>query len=379
MKIQIYPRNDIFYAVEPFYSVSNMADEQTEGLFVEPTEQTLEPAVEKQDRLSHYVARRQRKRRKLHRQEAISQRLNEILDLQNYLERKSKKEEHTIIPDPKPPVKEEFGLGSFRPTLYDAVAGKYCSIYFFQSLLTKFTGRVSVKGSIQRHLSRPLAWPLAPEEVLFRPKSAPIRYEEDDLYFQDEKLAPHQRLPESDLLKALHAYVSDYYFCTGAGDLASDGGVANLRSMDETALLAMGILMEEAARQRLGETGDLALVEADDEDEIKDPMVWTGREWARNAIDVRRRPDSQRYRKGRRSNKGADEGQSERARAEEAEDEENDEEENENAADEDEDVGDENKDVEDKDGDVEDEDVEDEDEEDEGKDLEVKNGGDEDG
>lgn len=32
--------------------------------------------------------------------------------------------------------------------------------------------------------------------------------------------------------------------------------------MDETALIALGILMEEMAKETLGETGDLALVEA---------------------------------------------------------------------------------------------------------------------
>lgn len=37
--------------------------------------------------------------------------------------------------------------------------------------------------------------------------------------------------------------------------------------MDETALIAMGILMEETAREVLGETGDLAFTEAADEEE----------------------------------------------------------------------------------------------------------------
>jgi hypothetical protein len=37
--------------------------------------------------------------------------------------------------------------------------------------------------------------------------------------------------------------------------------------MDETALIAFGILLEEMAREELGETGDLAFTEAADEEE----------------------------------------------------------------------------------------------------------------
>jgi len=37
--------------------------------------------------------------------------------------------------------------------------------------------------------------------------------------------------------------------------------------MDETALIAFGILLEETAREALGETGDLALTEAADAEE----------------------------------------------------------------------------------------------------------------
>lgn len=59
-------------------------------------------------------------------------------------------------------------------------------------------------------------------------------------------------LPESDLLKALHCYTSDFYSRT-----SKDQGLGDYRSMDGTALIALGILMEEAARDALGETGDL--------------------------------------------------------------------------------------------------------------------------
>jgi hypothetical protein len=37
--------------------------------------------------------------------------------------------------------------------------------------------------------------------------------------------------------------------------------------MDETALIAFGMLLEETAREKLGKTGDLAFTEAADEEE----------------------------------------------------------------------------------------------------------------
>ena len=143
---------------------------------------------------------------------------------------------------------------------------------------------MNLKGKVTGRSSKINDLPLTPEEVLFRPPRAPVRYEEDDIYFRHEKLRPDQRLPDSDLLKALHAYASDYYYCNAAADPPSDQGVADFGSMDETALLAMGILLEEAARQKLGETGDMALVEPEDEDDREDPMIWTGQEWEKRII-----------------------------------------------------------------------------------------------
>jgi len=100
-----------------------------------------------------------------------------------------------------------------------------------------------------------------PEEVLFRRKDAPLRFEEDDIYAADRHLESHQRLPDSDILKTIHTYVSDFY-----SRAMPDGGSHDLRSMDETALLAIGILLEEAAAEALGKTGELALLEGELDD-----------------------------------------------------------------------------------------------------------------
>lgn len=96
--------------------------------------------------------------------------------------------------------------------------------------------------------------------MLFRRKGAPIRYEEDDFYWADRHLTDNQKLPESDLLKAIHAYASDFYARAVKGR-----GMVDFESLDETALLAVGVLMEEMAGEVLGETGDMAFVEGEDD------------------------------------------------------------------------------------------------------------------
>ena len=108
-----------------------------------------------------------------------------------------------------------------------------------------------------------------PEEVLFRRKRAPERYEEDDFYWADRHLTSAQPLPDSDLLKAIHTYSSDFY-----GRATIDKGLGDFQSMDGTALLALAILLEESAKDSLGENGDLVFVEGEElkpEDET-DPM-----------------------------------------------------------------------------------------------------------
>jgi hypothetical protein len=138
-------------------------------------------------------------------------------------------------------------------TLYDAVAGRVGYEGFLgEDAPTKYRDTVS-RSNIA----------LPPDEVLFRRRGAPVRYEEDDIYTADRHLGPHQRLPDSDLLKTIHAYASDFY-----ANATPDGGKRDFKSLDETALLAMGILLEEAAAEALGKTGDLALVEDAHEEEI---------------------------------------------------------------------------------------------------------------
>ena len=75
-------------------------------------------------------------------------------------------------------------------------------------------------------------------------------------------MTSEQTLPDSDLLKAIHAYASDFY-----SRATTNGGLLDFESLDETALLGLGILLEEMAEHVLGDTGDLAFVEGEDNDE----------------------------------------------------------------------------------------------------------------
>ncbi|RFU28524.1 hypothetical protein B7463_g7797, partial [Scytalidium lignicola] len=131
-------------------------------------------------------------------------------------------------------------------TVYDAVAGRISVAGFIQKHITTSSTRDTASSS---HTALP------PEAVLFRSKKAPTRYAEYDIYFANER-TPNLNLPDSDLLKALHCYASDFYSQVSPGH-----GVGDWRSLDETALIALGILMEEACKEVLGETGDLVFTE----------------------------------------------------------------------------------------------------------------------
>ncbi|KAI0012337.1 hypothetical protein F4779DRAFT_85919 [Xylariaceae sp. FL0662B] len=105
---------------------------------------------------------------------------------------------------------------------------------------------------------------LAPDQVLFRRAGAPVRYAEKDIYYVHERLPDGGRgvLPDGDMVKAVHSYAGHFYAALAArrrdGRRVRD---VDERSMDETALLAFGILLEEAGREVLGSRGDLVFTE----------------------------------------------------------------------------------------------------------------------
>ncbi|KAK3989245.1 membrane protein [Cladorrhinum sp. PSN332] len=159
--------------------------------------------------------------------------------------------------------------------LYDAVAGKITPngpLYSYPP--THPHSQSSHSGSKPRRHSFSRAIPrLAPEDVLFRRKNAPTRFAESDVYWASEDLAEGagvRLLPESELLVCLHSYVSKFYDFAGAregeGRKEERRVVVDERSMDETALLALGILLEEAGREVLGRKGERVFVEGEVEE-----------------------------------------------------------------------------------------------------------------
>ncbi|SPN97727.1 uncharacterized protein DNG_01240 [Cephalotrichum gorgonifer] len=165
----------------------------------------------------------------------------------------------------------EFTAGPRRryATVYDAVAGRVSS-RDDDPLSSQAAGpgtRIR-EPRATRHSTRDSI--LAPEEVLFRRKEAPPRWPHHDIYMAHEHNLPdggRNVLPSSDLLKAIHSYTSHFYEALGDGGRREAHLVGrrniNEGSMDETALLALGILLEEAGREVLGKRGDMVFTEGE--------------------------------------------------------------------------------------------------------------------
>ncbi|POR31426.1 Uncharacterized protein TPAR_08363 [Tolypocladium paradoxum] len=152
-------------------------------------------------------------------------------------------------------------------TVYDAVAGKVSRHQRPRDETTGQRQHPTEHARIIKHSTRHT--PAAPDEVLFRRKDAPQRFAEDDVYNAHERDLPRGGrgvLPESDLLKAMHAYSSRFYGALDRDRPHPDRHSIDERSMDETALLAFGILLEEAGREALGRRGDLVFTEGADAD-----------------------------------------------------------------------------------------------------------------
>ncbi|KAI1614555.1 hypothetical protein EDD36DRAFT_231553 [Exophiala viscosa] len=123
--------------------------------------------------------------------------------------------------------------------LYDAVAGR--------------AGQNGFLTEEQLHSSTFL--PAAPEDYLLRQTRIPEELL-DDMHDPGGTYSQGNKLPESELLKAIHTYASDFYTSATANK-----GTNDFRSLDETALVALGILVEEAVKEALGENGDMVFVE----------------------------------------------------------------------------------------------------------------------
>ncbi|KAJ4419778.1 hypothetical protein N0V85_000849 [Neurospora sp. IMI 360204] len=150
--------------------------------------------------------------------------------------------------------------------VYDAVAGNVTLNDRSQSGASRRNDSSSKRQNRASGLHSSRDPRYAPEEVLFRRKGAPVRYEENDIYWASEHLPDGGRHlpPDSGLLKSIHGYTSNFYdaIALRLGPRCVIGSrTIDERSMDETALLAFGILLEEAGREAMGKRGDLVLTE----------------------------------------------------------------------------------------------------------------------
>ncbi|KAH8900985.1 hypothetical protein GQ53DRAFT_234 [Thozetella sp. PMI_491] len=148
--------------------------------------------------------------------------------------------------------------------VYDAVAGRVSAGDPLWASRAKGPGHGERGHRADKHTSRDTRLP--PERALFSRKHAPSGFIKNDRYFANHTLPDNGRsvLPESDTLKTIHSYVSNFYEALALRQEPSPAANARLideRSMDETALLAFGIILEEASLHTLGRRGDLVFTE----------------------------------------------------------------------------------------------------------------------
>lgn len=136
-------------------------------------------------------------------------------------------------------------------SIYDACAGRLTAERFLPS-----PSRTSIRST----LTTTSRVPITPQEGLLGKQGAPILTEDVDWYSAHRKLPDQGRdiIPDGDLLEALHGYVSDFYEHLIEGDGSVD---VDWESLDETALMALGVLVEESVREGLGGQGHTVFVE----------------------------------------------------------------------------------------------------------------------
>ncbi|KAL3424023.1 membrane protein [Phlyctema vagabunda] len=149
-----------------------------------------------------------------------------------------------------PSTKDEGQKKRRRATVYDATAGRISSTGFIQN-------QVAIPSTRDTTSTSTMA--VAPETVLSGRRNTPTRYTESDIHVTNETESPRD-LPGSELLKAIHGYASDFY-----SRATPNAGASDWQSLDGTALIALAILLEEASRESLGETGDMVFVEGEED------------------------------------------------------------------------------------------------------------------
>lgn len=126
------------------------------------------------------------------------------------------------------------------PSFYDLVAGTVRKIVENKSL---YRGQLYTR-------------PYSAAEYYFERKRPMTGDEDEDARLYWHREVDHYALPPSDVLWAVLRYTSHFFGKKGRNFL---------KFMDETALLAIGVLLEETMKESLGETGYLAFLEPKEE------------------------------------------------------------------------------------------------------------------
>lgn len=106
---------------------------------------------------------------------------------------------------------------------------------------------------------------LAPEEVLIRRPHHLNNKLKGEPYFAHQRLPRKTRLPPSDMLAAIHAHAADFY------KYGMQRWKAVYQSLDESALLAFGILAEELCKELMGPGGFRCLLDDPQATDNEDP------------------------------------------------------------------------------------------------------------
>lgn len=117
-----------------------------------------------------------------------------------------------------------------------------------------YTASSSLLTISHRSLSQRHSKPASADELLFHNPLNPDFVLPDSVKSILEDKSIVGDLPDSDLLKAVHRYVAEFFEAKGWEGVMG-------RAMDESALLAIGVILEEWGRDMVGKEGGMVFAE----------------------------------------------------------------------------------------------------------------------
>lgn len=145
------------------------------------------------------------------------------------------------------------------PTSWNAQVGQFITPVCMRNFADADKGKLNLEGFIPNtpyypdHRNRPSTQmnPIPPDVSDLHKALA-----KDTDHLSQEHITPDPNLPKMELVKALHAYASNFYAYA-----IPSGGEIDYCSMDASALIVMAKLLETTVETIIGNTGDLAFTE----------------------------------------------------------------------------------------------------------------------